>query len=76
VPLRSQLYPPEILAMMSRVLEECLATVVASQIVDEMELPGINTCFAQSILEAVANGYLHPEAIKQIVLENFRRSVA
>jgi hypothetical protein len=37
-------------------------------------LAGISTRFAQIILGAVADGQQDPEALKQIVLENFHRS--
>jgi hypothetical protein len=74
VPFRGQHYPPEILAMMSRVLEECMANVVNGHAIDETTLAGISTRFAQIILGAVADGQQDPEALKQIVLENFHRS--
>ena len=69
MPFRGQLYPPETLAMMHRVLDECLAEIVDGEVLDPITLEGINTRCAQVILGAVAAGEQDPEALKQIVLK-------
>jgi hypothetical protein len=69
VPFRRQLYSPEVVSMMYRVLDECMAEIVDDQTLDPVMLAGINTRCAQIILGAVAQGEQNPEALKQIVLE-------
>jgi hypothetical protein len=67
VPFRH--YPPEDVSLMSRVLDDCVATVVGGQDLDAVTLDGINMRCAQLILGAVAQGERNPEALKWIVLK-------
>jgi hypothetical protein len=73
VPFRHQHYPPDTLSMMYRVLDECVAIAFERQPTpDPNTLQGIRNRFATVILGAVARGELDPEALKQIVLDDFR----
>ena len=73
VPFRHQHYPPETLAMMYRVLDECVAIAFEGQPTPDPDtLQAIRNRFALLILGAVARGELDPEALKQIVLNDFR----
>ena len=77
MPFRNQNYPPDTLSMMYRVLDECVAIVLEGQPVpDPATLQGIRNRFARIILGAVADGELDPEALKQIVLNDFRGTTA
>ena len=77
MPFRNQNYPPDTLSMMYRVLDECVAIVLEAQPVpDPATLQGIRNRFARIILGAVADGELDPEALKQIVLNDFRGTTA
>ena len=77
MPFRNQNYPPDTLSMMYRVLDECVAIVLEGQPVpDPAMLQGIRNRFARIILGAVADGELNPEALKQIVLNDFRGTTA
>ena len=68
MPFRRQLYPPEIVSMMYRVLDECMAEIVDGRTLDLVTVGGINTRCAQIILGAVVEGEQNPEVLKQIVL--------
>ncbi|HEX3327408.1 MAG TPA: hypothetical protein VHV50_10465 [Actinomycetota bacterium] len=73
MPFRHQHYPPETLAMMYRVLDECVAIAFEGQLTPDPDtLQAIRNRFALLILGAVARGELDPEALKQIVLNDFR----
>jgi hypothetical protein len=73
VPFRHQHYPPDTLSMMYRVLDECVAIALEGQPTPDPDiLQGIRNRFATVILGAVARGELDPEALKQIVLDDFR----
>ena len=73
VPFRHTHYPPDTLSMMYRVLDECVAIALDGQPTpDPVTLQGIRNRFATVILRAVARGELDPEALKQIVLNDFR----
>jgi hypothetical protein len=73
VPFRNEPYPPETLAIMYRVLDECVADIVGGQAVDEIRLRGISMQCAQILLGAVAQGEQDPERLKLIVLQMVRR---
>jgi hypothetical protein len=73
VPFRGQHYPPETLAMMSGVLDQCVAVVLEDQPgLDPTALEGLRTRFAQIILGAVARGEKDPFALRELVLSDFR----
>jgi hypothetical protein len=74
VPFREQPYPPETLAMMYRVLDECVDSLVDGHKLDPSTLDGIRLRFAQLILGAVADGENDPETLKRIVLREFNRT--
>jgi hypothetical protein len=75
VPFRKEHYPPETLAMMYRVLDECVAEIVGGQAVDQIRLGGISMQCAQILLGAVAEGEQDPERLKHIVLQKVGRPV-
>ena len=74
MPFRDQHYSPETLAMMHRVLDECVDSLVDGHKPDPSTLNGIRLRFAQLILSAVADGENDPESLKLIVLQEFRDS--
>jgi hypothetical protein len=73
MPFRDQKhYPPETLAMMYRVLDECVAVLIDGHPPDRAIHEGMRTRLARIILGAVAAGETDPVAIKQIVLRDFQ----
>jgi hypothetical protein len=72
MPFRNEHYPPETLAMMYRVLDECVAEIVGTQAIDQITLGGIRMRCAQILLGAVAEGEQDPERLKHIVRQNVR----
>ena len=64
VPFRQ--FPTEDVSLMSRVLDDCVATVVGGQDLDAVTLDGINMrCAATDPWQGERN----PEALKRIVLK-------
>jgi hypothetical protein len=69
MPFGNQHYPPETLAMMSRVLDECVGIEFGGQLApDPIMVEGVRMRFAQIILGAVASGEMDPIALKKRVL--------
>ncbi len=69
MPFQGVHYPPETVAIMSRVLDECMATLVNGHPADPTTLEGVRVRCAQIILGAVADGEDDPEALKLIVFQ-------
>jgi hypothetical protein len=74
MPFRDQHFAPETLAMMYRVLDECMETLIDGHQPDPATLKGIRFRLAQLILAAVTDGEKDPEALKLIALQKFRYS--
>jgi hypothetical protein len=71
LPFQGQHYPPETLAIMSQVLDDCVANVINGHPADRETIDGIRFRLAQVILGAVAGGVDDPLQLKQIALKDF-----
>jgi hypothetical protein len=69
-------YNPEILSMMCSVLEQSVETLINGQVVDQATRESMRLNLATIILGEVRSGECDPEALKQRVVEAFRRSAA